>query len=98
MADRKPPAEPTMEEILSSIRRIIAEDEDKDEPEAPARGPANLTGDEVLDLTEIVPEAEPPRPRAVESKPAAAQAASPPAAAANPLAPPTPATPAAGAA
>jgi cell pole-organizing protein PopZ len=65
MADSKPGQEPSMEEILSSIRRIIAEDESVEErsaPGAPARlGPASAEPNEVLELTEIV--AEPgPRP------------------------------------
>jgi len=48
MAETKPETEPSMEEILASIRRIIAEEGS----EVPAEGPA---GDaDVYDLTEVV--------------------------------------------
>ncbi|MFZ1430577.1 MAG: DUF2497 domain-containing protein [Geminicoccaceae bacterium] len=63
MADSKTAQEPSMEEILSSIRRIIAEDD----PGSGAVGSANATGganvmqamaddedDDVLELTEVV--------------------------------------------
>ena len=42
MSDTKGQAEPTMEEILASIRRIISEDEPEPEgaPEAAAKEPA----------------------------------------------------------
>jgi uncharacterized protein len=59
--------EPTMEEILASIRRIISED---DAPAAAAEGqgasaPATPdTGDDVLELTQPVAEAPPEPPRA----------------------------------
>lgn len=76
MADGKPGQEPSMEEILSSIRRIIAEDEGGDAaaamgPRAQAAGPA---GDEhdVLELTEVVSEpkgAPPASPRPAASAP-----------------------------
>jgi uncharacterized protein len=60
--------EPSMEEILASIRRIIAEDGDtaapaappadgRDEPVAPAPGPgmqAAGAGEDILELTEVV--------------------------------------------
>lgn len=44
-------ADPSMEEILSSIRRIIAEDDKKEEPRVNA--PDDF-GSDVLDLTEVV--------------------------------------------
>ncbi|MCS6778848.1 MAG: DUF2497 domain-containing protein [Geminicoccaceae bacterium] len=91
MSDRKDPQEPSMEEILSSIRRIIA-----DEPEEPVRKPAE-TGrptalaaveEEELELTEMVAE---PAPRATPpiSQPPPT-AAAPPIAAAAPLRPTQP--------
>jgi uncharacterized protein len=65
--------EPTMEEILASIRRIISEDEPpagaapepEAEPEPVAAAPAPEPED-VLELTERAPEPEPPAP-AVQS-------------------------------
>jgi len=82
MADSKTAQEPSMEEILSSIRRIIAEDE----PGGPATaGPGQPTAelplagldaddedDDVLELTEVVGE---PEPFAAPIKAAAATAA-----------------------
>jgi cell pole-organizing protein PopZ len=62
MADRKPGQEPSMEEILTSIRQIIAEDQGGDERAATRRPPLGLAAaeaDEVLELTEIVAEPEP---------------------------------------
>ena len=47
MSDNKTPPEPSMEEILATISRIIAEDKP-----APAAGSAD--NEEVLDLTEAV--------------------------------------------
>ncbi|MGO8921107.1 MAG: DUF2497 domain-containing protein [Stellaceae bacterium] len=55
MSDPKGQHEPSMEEILASIRRIIAEDGDA----APAAGAAEekpARGEEVLELTEVVEE------------------------------------------
>ncbi len=78
--------EPSMEEILSSIRRIIA-DEDTTEPPAPARAaapapatpaPAAVGEDEVLELTHVV---EPPRAEQQRPEPP------PPPTAARPAAP-----------
>lgn len=48
MSDPKPSTEPTMEEILATIRRIIAEDEDQ------GGGPAIAKRDDVLVLTEAI--------------------------------------------
>lgn len=54
MTDRKAESEPSMEEILSSIRRIISEGGDAGDKGAPAPGPRPETQDEVLDLTDVV--------------------------------------------
>ena len=77
MSEAKGQNEPSMEEILASIRRIIAEDGEAPpavppaakpaapEPPAPeppaAAAPANAAGDEILDLTEVA-EPEPAPP------------------------------------
>lgn len=70
MALQEPQAEPSMEEILASIRRIISEED---------RAPA---GEAVLDLTQAEPTAPPPADNivleAVEHPPAARQAVAPP--------------------
>lgn len=78
MADSKAAQEPSMEEILSSIRRIIAEDE----PASGASGAAKAAGgatimpalpdeddDDVLELTEIVGGPEPSRPQPASAPP-----------------------------
>src|SRR5579862_5509890 len=55
MADAKDQHEPSMEEILASIRRIISEDGSEAAPGAAAPGPAAARGDDdVLVLTEEV--------------------------------------------
>jgi hypothetical protein len=71
MAQSANTQEPTMEEILASIRRIISEDGDEEgKPAAPAPKPAVAKAapppgpeideeDDVLELTDIVPEEEP---------------------------------------
>ena len=68
MADSKTAQEPSMEEILSSIRRIIAEDEPEgvDGQRGAADGGADAgridpddEDDDVLELTEVVGEPEP---------------------------------------
>ena len=63
MADAKDQHEPSMEEILASIRRIIAEDgesADGDKGEAKAGAPAKAAeDDDVLELTEVVEEDRP---------------------------------------
>lgn len=77
MADKTPEQEPSIEEILASIRQIISDDEDKDageEPPAadvqgvqPEAAPADgwhEDGDEVLDLTDPIP----PEPVVAEEK------------------------------
>ncbi len=56
MSETKGQHEPSMEEILASIRRIIAEDGDQPAaPGAQAR-PVEPSSDEVLELTEVVNE------------------------------------------
>lgn len=74
MADGKPGQEPSMEEILTSIRRIIAEDEGGDLPAGPGRAAPAEPDMGVLELTEIVSEGRPP------ARPAPPQAAPPQAA------------------
>lgn len=84
--------DPSMEEILHSIRRIIAEDGEETKgavsPEAakekPANGaapaaaePAAATGSDVLELTEMVKEEAPKAAPVVEAAPAAAPPAAP---------------------
>ena len=85
MADNKTAQEPSMEEILSSIRRIIAEDEPGGQAAAGGERAAELAArtqdvddedDDVLELTEIVAEPEPPA--APPPVTAAAPAPSPP--------------------
>lgn len=72
MSEPKAQQEPSMEEILASIRRIISEDgagaaEAKAEPPAPARAPAA----DVLELTEVVEEPEESEEPAAEAEPVA---------------------------
>ncbi|MSP82741.1 MAG: DUF2497 domain-containing protein [Alphaproteobacteria bacterium] len=78
MASDKPNSEPSMEEILASIRRIISEETDE-------QGAAAGNGDEVLELTEVVedlvaavPDAPAAEPKPTPAPPAAAPAAAPP--------------------
>lgn len=73
MADSKAQAEPSIEEILSSIRQIINEDTDTDEinvaqPAAPKPAPMADNDDDILDLASIAKPALPPQP--VAPKPA----------------------------
>ena len=58
MAETKTQTEPSMEEILASIRRIIAED--GEEKAADAAPPAEAAEEEVLELTEVVQDEAPP--------------------------------------
>jgi uncharacterized protein len=51
MSDPKPKSEPSMDEILAAVRRIIAEDESDGAP-APASVP--IVSSDVLDLTEAL--------------------------------------------
>jgi cell pole-organizing protein PopZ len=73
MSDANPQPEPSMEEILASIRRIISED---DEPGANAEEiHAEEASDEILELTEIAeePEEEPAEEPAEEPEEEAAE-------------------------
>jgi cell pole-organizing protein PopZ len=76
MSESKGQHEPSMEEILSSIRRIIAED--GEQPAAAPPAPAAAKGEEILELTEVVedhpadPPAAPESPKAEPPAPAAA--------------------------
>src|SRR5271170_5487534 len=59
MSDAKAQQEPSMEEILASIRRIISEDADGQKPAAaaeaaPAAEPEPEQDDDILDLTDRV--------------------------------------------
>src|SRR5581483_9062175 len=61
MSDAKTQQEPSMEEILASIRRIISEDADGQKPAAPAEAAPAPAGsepephdDDILDLTDKV--------------------------------------------
>jgi uncharacterized protein len=62
-------AEPSMEEILSSIKRIIAEEgEAPSRPRRPSRAaPAPAPADEVLELSDPIPAAPAPAPGPVDS-------------------------------
>jgi cell pole-organizing protein PopZ len=72
-------AEPSMEDILSSIKRIIAEDGDNAAPRARRASRAASTvaarpvqvddGDEVLELSELAPEPEPAPPPVAAGEP-----------------------------
>src|SRR5215468_10798224 len=50
MSDTKPPQDPSMEEIIASISRVIAADDGGREP----RLPAATAPDDVLELTEAL--------------------------------------------
>ena len=81
MADNKTAQEPSMEEILSSIRRIIAEDEPGAAPHAAAGGSDGddlEDEDDVLELTEIVDEPAAPPPVSAAATPAPAPPIPPP--------------------
>jgi cell pole-organizing protein PopZ len=61
MTDAKTDQEPTMEEILASIRRIISEDDPEDvapPAEAPGADEVEAPADDVLELTEVAEEPE----------------------------------------
>ena len=60
MSVKKEHEEPTMEEILASIRRIISEEGEERKPEAPPATPAPAAAQEdVLELTEVIEEPKP---------------------------------------
>ncbi|HVL71760.1 MAG TPA: DUF2497 domain-containing protein [Beijerinckiaceae bacterium] len=78
--------DPSMEEILASIRRIIADDQEAARPQAPAASePPSSAADDILDLAELAP-ARPPLTvdpndisfRDLEPAPAEPSAAAPP--------------------
>jgi len=60
MSEANPQQEPSMEEILASIRRIISEDGEEGaagaKPAQPAAEPAGKAQDDVLELTQVVDE------------------------------------------
>src|SRR5689334_19283317 len=70
--------EPSMEEILASIRRIIADDQEAPKPPEPApeavaessaaktAAPPAIPDEDVLDLAEVAPPPVKPAPRPVE--------------------------------
>lgn len=58
-----------MEDILASIRKIIDEDEKKEGEEPATAAAPDASDDEVLDLTEVVEEAEPVSPEVDEEEP-----------------------------
>jgi cell pole-organizing protein PopZ len=55
MADNKPPPEPSMDEILASIRQIISDDS-KDDTSPPVKPSAKEDTEDILDLTDLLPE------------------------------------------
>jgi cell pole-organizing protein PopZ len=86
MSESKGQHEPSMEEILASIRRIIAEDGDQPATAAaPATAdaeaaPAAAKSDEILELTEVVEEEDPvpePSPPPAKDEPPVASVADP---------------------
>ena len=95
MSENKDAQEPSMEEILSSIRRIIA-DEEKDRPAsmAPSRPtPPAAQDDDILELTDLAEDEPAPRAPSVFEPPVAAVPV-PPAAAPSPAPPAMMAAPA----
>jgi cell pole-organizing protein PopZ len=60
MNDPKPQQEPSMEEILASIRKIIAEDEKPAPEDQEIEEQTEESPDDVLDLTEVIEEQEEP--------------------------------------
>lgn len=90
MAMQKQNAEPSMEEILASIRRIISEDEQgaaqADDP-LELQTPASHAHEEVDDLVVFDDDPEPPAPPVVSAAPPARAAPQPMRAAASSAAP-----------
>jgi cell pole-organizing protein PopZ len=72
-----PQHEPTMEEILASIRKIISEDSTEAPAAAAPAAPAAHEAD-VLELTQELPEEPPPPPAAPKPEPVRAAAPTPP--------------------
>jgi len=56
MSDQRTQQEPSMEEILASIRRIISEDGENEQPAQPkaAPEPARAVDEDVLELTQMI--------------------------------------------
>jgi uncharacterized protein len=92
MSEAKGQQEPSMEEILASIRRIISEDNDArpaEEAAPPPLRPVSEAKDDVLELTQVVDDTGSPldaAPEAMEPEPPAAVMAEP-----EPIAQPGPA-------
>jgi cell pole-organizing protein PopZ len=88
-----PPAggDPSMEDILASIRRILSEDERGEGPAAPAQEPPADSGVLVLDQSMMVPDTHAPHP--APENPMAAETSTPPEPMRSPVPsiPPTPA-------
>lgn len=59
MSGKKEHEEPTMEEILASIRRIISEEGEERKPEAPQAARPAPAQEDVLELTEVIEEPKP---------------------------------------
>ncbi|MBW7836945.1 MAG: DUF2497 domain-containing protein [Sphingomonadales bacterium] len=59
MNGKKEHEEPTMEEILASIRRIISEEGEERKPEAPAAAKSAPAQEDVLELTDVIEEPAP---------------------------------------
>lgn len=59
MNGKKEHEEPTMEEILASIRRIISEEGEERTPEAPAVAKSAPAQEDVLELTDVIEEPKP---------------------------------------
>ncbi len=98
---KKDVPEPSMEEILSSIRRIIAEEDDHvPNRSAEDLGRKDMVGEDVLELTDRIDDGRPlapvatipvePRPRPIEPVVAAGPATPKPSAPADRLAAPAP--------
>jgi uncharacterized protein len=64
-----PQHEPTMEEILASIRKIISEDGPEAAPAAPEPPPAPVQEPDVLELTQVVAPTPAPAPTPVPEPP-----------------------------
>ncbi len=78
MSEAKPQQEPSMEEILASIRRIISDDGEEGAPAADDTGaaaePAAEAEEDVLELTQVVDEEPAAEPEdETETEPAAAE-------------------------
>src|SRR5260370_27749486 len=75
MSEAKGQQEPSMEEIIASIRRIISEDNDArpaEEAGPPPLRPGSEAKDDVLELTQVVDDTGSPLDAAPEPEPPAA--------------------------